>query len=353
MNRSRSLASSGSVWTPSADAGTDAPIIVDSSRREPIIEIVGLRLPDERRPPSTSPSAGHGSFDRRGVAPTRRPSSARARRHDPGLGVADVEMSTAASSTSMRGTRLPARRRQLAAAWRRAAHAGAQRRQPDPYNEWSSFSPARSAASSGCRRSTRLDHRHGDQDPRVRSRLPPSLTLGEQRSAADRQADATRRSDPANKVYRVGKMHFVRDGHHRVSVARDRPGVPRGPRRRDPARVSADRALTLADLPLKGHERLFRERVPLPAAARPRAGRPQRSRPLRATRRGGRGLGLSDHAGSRGLPAARRRGSNLVRGRVHPGGRDASRRGPGFRGGNRGGGLHPGGFAALPAVAHP
>jgi hypothetical protein len=72
-------------------------------------------------------------------------------------------------------------------------------------------------------------------------------------------------------VYRFCEAHFVRDGHHRVSVARELG--------RDEidaqvvevlTRVGADRTLRLADLPHKSHERLFHERVPLPPAARDR-----------------------------------------------------------------------------------
>jgi hypothetical protein len=76
-----------------------------------------------------------------------------------------------------------------------------------------------------------------------------------------------RRGEPIPPIdlYRVGDVHFVRDGHHRVSVARALG-------RRDIearvteviTRVQPGRSLRLSDLPLKGHERLFRERVPLP-----------------------------------------------------------------------------------------
>ena len=86
----------------------------------------------------------------------------------------------------------------------------------------------------------------------------------------ERIAQAMRRGEPIPPVslYRVGDVHFVRDGHHRVSVARalGRPDI-------DAyvtdirTRVGADRSLTVADLPVKGHERLFRERVPLPREA--------------------------------------------------------------------------------------
>jgi hypothetical protein len=66
-------------------------------------------------------------------------------------------------------------------------------------------------------------------------------------------------------------MHFVKDGHHRVSVAR-----AQGRRDIDAyvtevlTAVDTDRSLRLADLPLKSHQRVFYERVPLPPEARGR-----------------------------------------------------------------------------------
>jgi hypothetical protein len=93
------------------------------------------------------------------------------------------------------------------------------------------------------------------------------------RTRWERIAAAIHRGDPmpAISVYRVGEVHFVRDGHHRVSVAR-----ALGRREIDAhvvevvTHVGADRTLRLADLPHKSHERLFHERVPLPSAARGR-----------------------------------------------------------------------------------
>ena len=73
---------------------------------------------------------------------------------------------------------------------------------------------------------------------------------------------------PPVSLYRVGDVHFVRDGHHRVSVARalGRPDIDAYVTEVR-TRVGAERGLTVADLPVKGHERLFRERVPLPREA--------------------------------------------------------------------------------------
>ena len=94
-------------------------------------------------------------------------------------------------------------------------------------------------------------------------------TSSQVRGRWERMANAMRRGEsvPPVDLYRVGEVHFVRDGHHRVSVAR-----ALGRRDIDAhvvevlTRVGADRSLKLADLPLKGHERLFRERVPLDTA---------------------------------------------------------------------------------------
>jgi hypothetical protein len=76
---------------------------------------------------------------------------------------------------------------------------------------------------------------------------------------------------PPIDVYRIGEMHFVRDGHHRVSVAR-----AMGLDKIDAyvteiiTAVGADQRTRLRDLALKSHERLFFERVPLPSELRPR-----------------------------------------------------------------------------------
>ena len=98
-------------------------------------------------------------------------------------------------------------------------------------------------------------------------------TSSRARARFERIAEASRRgvSLPPIDVYRVGELHFVRDGHHRVAVAR-----AQGRDRVDAhvvevlTRVPADSSITLNDLPLKSHERLFHERVPLPPDARAR-----------------------------------------------------------------------------------
>ena len=98
-------------------------------------------------------------------------------------------------------------------------------------------------------------------------------TSSRARARFERIAEASRRgvSLPPIDVYRVGELHFVRDGHHRVAVAR-----AQGRDRIDArvvevqTRLGMDRSMTLGDLPLKTHERLFHERVPLPPHARDR-----------------------------------------------------------------------------------
>jgi hypothetical protein len=89
--------------------------------------------------------------------------------------------------------------------------------------------------------------------PRLRSRW-------ERIAAAQRRGEAL----PPISLYLVGDLYFVRDGHHRTSVAKSLG-------RNDidayvteiKTRVGLGRDLRVGDLPLKGHERLFRERVPL------------------------------------------------------------------------------------------
>jgi hypothetical protein len=69
---------------------------------------------------------------------------------------------------------------------------------------------------------------------------------------------------PPISVYRIGEMHFVEDGHHRVSVACYRRfDVIEAYVTEIITRVRPGERLSIADLPAKSHERLFLERVPL------------------------------------------------------------------------------------------
>jgi hypothetical protein len=89
----------------------------------------------------------------------------------------------------------------------------------------------------------------------------------------ERIAAAMRRGDelPPILLYKIGEVYFVRDGHHRVSVAR-----ALGVAQLDAfvtevlTKVGADRTLHMSDLPVKSYERLFHERVPLPREVRGR-----------------------------------------------------------------------------------
>jgi hypothetical protein len=69
---------------------------------------------------------------------------------------------------------------------------------------------------------------------------------------------------PPIDVYRIGELHFVKDGHHRVSVARELGHeVIEAYVTEVITELGADRAIRMHDLALKSHERLFFERVPL------------------------------------------------------------------------------------------
>jgi hypothetical protein len=94
-------------------------------------------------------------------------------------------------------------------------------------------------------------------------------TSGRVRERWERLALAQRRGEPIPpiEVYRVGGMHFVIDGHHRVSIA-----IATGA-----TTIEAYVTEVLTQLPptgirgrrdllVKSYERIFRARVPLPAA---------------------------------------------------------------------------------------
>jgi hypothetical protein len=103
-----------------------------------------------------------------------------------------------------------------------------------------------------------FDRRFRPTSPRVRSRW-------EEIAAAMRRGESL----PPVDLLKVGEIYFVRDGHHRVSVA---SALGHGDIdayvTEVVTRVDAEGAITLTDLPLKSHERVFFERVPLPEDAR-------------------------------------------------------------------------------------
>jgi hypothetical protein len=102
-------------------------------------------------------------------------------------------------------------------------------------------------------RADEFDRRFRPRSNRVRARW-------QRINEAQRQG----RGMPPIEAFRVGGLHFVVDGHHRVSVARHLDlEVIEAYVTEITTRVSPQRGLRLADLPAKSHERLFLERVPL------------------------------------------------------------------------------------------
>ena len=163
---------------------------------------------------------------------------------------------------------LRARRRQVLA---RLAHR--LRREPDDVNLIMPFDEVVAALGRRGERplglqTIRLDSVVGTVDSRrdFDRRFRP--TSNRVRERWERLALAQRRGEsiPPIDVYRIGDLHFVKDGHHRVSIA-----LATGQTTIDayvteiltvvPARGIRHRG----DLLLKSHERIFRSRVPLPA----------------------------------------------------------------------------------------
>jgi hypothetical protein len=104
-------------------------------------------------------------------------------------------------------------------------------------------------------------------DRSFRPTSPRSRERWQRINLALRQGEAM----PPIDVYRIGELHFVKDGHHRVSVAhalghKDIEAYVTEVL----TQMGADREIRMKDLPLKSHERLFFERVPLPDDARSR-----------------------------------------------------------------------------------
>jgi hypothetical protein len=98
-------------------------------------------------------------------------------------------------------------------------------------------------------------------------------TTPQVRARWERIATAMRRGEamPPVDLYKVGEAYFVKDGHHRVSVARALGHDDIDARVVEVVtRVGAGADLQVGDLPLKSHERVFFERVPLPSDARRR-----------------------------------------------------------------------------------
>src|SRR3954465_6336001 len=112
-----------------------------------------------------------------------------------------------------------------------------------------------------------VDRRRGEFDRAFRPACPGGRGRWERIPAARRRGE----SMPPIDVYRIGELHFVEDGHHRVPVARARGDEDIEAHVREvETKLGAGRELKLRDLPLKRHERVFQGRVPLPPAARAR-----------------------------------------------------------------------------------
>ena len=86
----------------------------------------------------------------------------------------------------------------------------------------------------------------------------------------ERIATAQRRGEsmPPIDVYRIGNLHFVKDGHHRVSVARALGHDVIDAYVTEVSTKVEPGELRPTALPMKSHERLFYERVPLAPEAR-------------------------------------------------------------------------------------
>ncbi len=98
-------------------------------------------------------------------------------------------------------------------------------------------------------------------------------TSAQSRERWVRSATAMRRGEALEPIsaYRVGEAHFVRDGHHRVSVAKAAGlEVIDAYVTQILTRAGATAGLRVTDLPLKTHERHFLERVPLTPEQRAR-----------------------------------------------------------------------------------
>jgi len=153
------------------------------------------------------------------------------------------------------------------------------RQAPDDVDEMLPFDEVVEALGSGARRdlgiqTIPLDSIVGTVD-RQRAQFDRAFRpmTGELRDRWQRVATARRSGValPPIDVYRVGGLHFVEDGHHRVSVARALGDDTIDARVREiSTSVGASPDLRASELPLKQHERIFFERVPLPQGLRHR-----------------------------------------------------------------------------------
>ena len=160
-----------------------------------------------------------------------------------------------------------ARRRQVL-----AALAGRLRREPDDINLILPFDEVVRALGRKGERALGLQtialasivgtiDRSRDFDRRFR---PTSNRLRERWQGID-MALRRGRGMPPISVYRIGDLHFVRDGHHRVSVALAlHHSVIEAHVTEIETEIPADGISSRGDLVVKDYQRLFRQRVPLP-----------------------------------------------------------------------------------------
>jgi hypothetical protein len=114
----------------------------------------------------------------------------------------------------------------------------------------------------------RLDTVVGTVDSRASfdRRFRPTSTRVRERWERLALAQARGEPLPPIDVYRIGDMHFVRDGHHRVSIA-----IANGQDSIEAYVTQVDTQIPARgirgryDLMMKSYERIFRARVPLPA----------------------------------------------------------------------------------------
>ena len=110
-----------------------------------------------------------------------------------------------------------------------------------------------------------VDRRRGQFDRHFRPASTTTRGRWEQIAAARRRGETL----PPIDVYRIGDLHFVRDGHHRVSIA-----LATGLATIDAyvtevrTTLPAHNIARRGDLVMKSYERVFFARVPLPPHAR-------------------------------------------------------------------------------------
>jgi hypothetical protein len=110
-----------------------------------------------------------------------------------------------------------------------------------------------------------VDRRRHEFDRSFRPTSPTVRGRWERIAAARRRGEAM----PPIDVYRIGELHFVEDGHHRVSVARAKGDTTIEAHVKEVrTQVPAPKDLLARHLGLKRHERMFHQRVPLPPEQR-------------------------------------------------------------------------------------